>query len=87
MKVGFGKAIALAVAAAAFGAVAPPAAKAQPYLGWDFGRGVGIGIGTPPSAYERCPNYGWPVYPRHCALPPRRPPPARWTPPPAPPPR
>lgn len=21
------------------------------YLGWDFGNGVGVGVGTPPSAY------------------------------------
>jgi len=35
-------------------AVAVPTqpAKASPfYLGWDFGNGVGVGIGTPPSAY------------------------------------
>jgi hypothetical protein len=60
---------ALAVAAAALGALAmasPPAA-AQPYLGWDFGNGFGIGVGPPPSAYEACPNYGWPVYPYRCA--------------------
>ena len=77
----FGKLLALGVAAAAFGALAGPAAQAQPYLGWDFGHGVGIGLGTPPSAYERCPNYGWPVYPYRCYHP-RRPPPPRWTPPP-----
>ncbi len=58
----FGKLIAAAVAVAGLGAVAVPAAIAQPYLGWDFGNGFGIGIGTPPSAYERCPNYGWPFY-------------------------
>lgn len=44
------------VAAAAFGliAVALPlqSASAQGmYLGWDFGHGFGIGVGTPPSAY------------------------------------
>ena len=26
-------------------------AQAQMYLGWDFGNGIGVGIGTPPSAY------------------------------------
>ena len=59
----------LAVAAMAFGAVAIPLtpAKAQPYLGWDFGNGFGIGIGPPPSAYNPCPNYGWPIYPYPCA--------------------
>jgi hypothetical protein len=40
-------------------------ASAQPYLGWDFGNGVGVGIGTPPSAYTACPDYGW-LYPYHC---------------------
>jgi hypothetical protein len=55
----------LAVAASALGALAIPLgpASAQPYLGWDFGNGHGIGIGTPPSAYEACPNYGWWYYP------------------------
>jgi hypothetical protein len=64
----FGTFAALALAAATFGAVlAPPAnAGSEPYLGWDFGRGLGIGIGTPPSAYDRCPTYGWPVYPYRC---------------------
>jgi hypothetical protein len=77
----FGKLFALSVAAATLGALAIPAAEAQPYLGWDFGNGFGIGLGTPPSAYERCPNYGWWYYPIRCAYHPRRPPP-RWTPPP-----
>lgn len=43
-----------AVAALGLVAVALPlhAAKADGmYLGWDFGNGVGIGLGTPPSAY------------------------------------
>lgn len=47
-------------------AVTPAAAASQPYLGWDFGHGVGVGIGTPPSAYDPCPTYGWPVYPYRC---------------------
>ena len=66
-----GKLLALAVAAAALGCLAIPAAPAvaQPYLGWDFGGGIGIGIGPPPSAYNPCPNYGWPVYPYPCAYP------------------
>ena len=65
----FGNLAALAVAAAALGALAMPLtpANAQPYLGWDFGGGIGIGIGPPPSAYNPCPNYGWPVYPYPCA--------------------
>jgi hypothetical protein len=48
----FGKFATLAVAGAALGAVALPLspANAQMYLGWDFGNGFGIGIGTPPSA-------------------------------------
>jgi len=30
----------------------PAQAQATPfYLGWDFGNGWGVGIGTPPSAY------------------------------------
>ena len=37
-------------------------ARAQPYLGWDFGNGFGIGIGPPPSAYNPCPDYGWGPY-------------------------
>lgn len=41
-------------------------ARAQPYLGWDFGGGFGIGIGAPPSAYNPCPDYGWPWYPYRC---------------------
>lgn len=48
-----------AIAAGAVGAlgliaVALPThmAKADTmYLGWDFGNGLGVGIGTPPSAY------------------------------------
>lgn len=54
---------------AAFGALmfAPTSPRAQPYAGWDFGHGFGIGIGTPPSAYERCPTYGWGrLYPYRC---------------------
>ena len=61
-----------AVVAAALGAAALPAA-AQPYLGWDFGNGFGIGIGTPPSAYTPCPDYGWgPFYPYRCYYRPHR---------------
>jgi hypothetical protein len=65
----FGKLATLAVAAAALGAVAIPTtpAHAQIYLGWDFGQGFGVGIGTPPSAYTQCPTYGWPYYPYRCA--------------------
>lgn len=59
----------LAVAAVALGVMVVPLApaNAQIYPGWDFGGGVGIGIGPPPSAYTPCPNYGWPVYPYPCA--------------------
>jgi hypothetical protein len=57
----FGKLATLAAAAVALGAVALPLspAQAQVYLGWDFGNGFGVGIGTPPSAYSACPNYGF----------------------------
>jgi hypothetical protein len=59
---------AIAIAGAAFGALTarPAQAGPEPYLGWDFGNGLGIGIGTPPSAYDPCPTYGWPVYPYGC---------------------
>ena len=53
----------------AFGALmfVPVSPRAQPYLGWDFGHGFGIGVGVPPSAYTRCPTYGWgPLYPYGC---------------------
>lgn len=64
----FGKLSTLAFAAAALGALALPApAGAQIYLGWDFGHGWGVGIGTPPSAYTPCPTYGWPYYPYACS--------------------
>jgi hypothetical protein len=55
---------AFAFTATMLGAIALPLApaNAQAYLGWDFGNGWGIGIGTPPSAYEACPNYGFPGY-------------------------
>jgi hypothetical protein len=49
-----GRIATLAVAAAGLTALALPlqGANAQGiYLGWDFGNGVGIGLGTPPSAY------------------------------------
>jgi hypothetical protein len=64
-----GKLATLAVATAAFGAMMIPLApvNAQIYPGWDFGNGIGIGIGPPPSAYNPCPTYGWPVYPYPCA--------------------
>jgi hypothetical protein len=64
-----GKLAAVATGAAALSALALPLtpANAQPYLGWDFGGGIGIGIGPPPSAYNPCPTYGWPVYPYPCA--------------------
>jgi hypothetical protein len=42
---------------------APAQAGSEPYIGWDFGNGFGIGLGTPPSAYDKCATYGWPVYP------------------------
>jgi hypothetical protein len=60
---------ALGFATALLGAVAVPLAPAdaQIYLGWDFGHGFGIGLGTPPSAYTPCPTYGWPYYPYRCA--------------------
>ena len=56
-----GKFATLAAAAMALGTLALPLqpANAQVYLGWDFGNGWGLGLGTPPSAYERCPNYGF----------------------------
>jgi hypothetical protein len=44
----------LSVAALGLLAVALPlhSAKADGmYLGWDFGNGLGVGVGTPPSAY------------------------------------
>lgn len=64
----FGIFAALTVAAATLGAVAagPAQAGPEPYLGWDFGNGFGVGVGTPPSAYDPCPTYGWPVYPYGC---------------------
>lgn len=45
---------------------APASAGSQPYLGWDFGNGLGVGVGTPPSSYDPCPTYGWPAYPYRC---------------------
>jgi hypothetical protein len=61
------------IAAALAAAMQPQPARAQPYLGWDFGGGFGIGIGTPPSAYMRCPDYGWgPFYPYRCRYAPPR---------------
>lgn len=58
----------LTVAATLLGAAltAPAQAGSEPYLGWDFGNGLGIGIGTPPSAYDACPTYGWAYYPYRC---------------------
>jgi hypothetical protein len=60
-----GKLATFAVAAAALCAVAVPPAQAasEPYLGWDFGNGLGV----PPSAYDSCPTYGWSYYPYRCA--------------------
>ena len=65
----FGKLATLAATAIGFGALALPLAPAngQIYPGWDFGNGIGIGIGPPPSAYNPCPTYGWPYYPYPCA--------------------
>lgn len=59
---------AFAVAAATLSSVAVSPARAgnEPYLGWDFGRGVGVGIGVPPSAYDACPSYGWGYRPYPC---------------------
>lgn len=59
-------AVALLAAAAVAMNGRPASAGAEPYLGWDFGGGFGIGIGPPPSAYDACPTYGWPVYPYRC---------------------
>jgi hypothetical protein len=44
----------LAIAALGLAAMALPLSPAKAdgmYLGWDFGNGFGIGLGTPPSAY------------------------------------
>jgi len=49
-----GRVAAFSVAALGLLAVSLPlqSAKADTmYLGWDFGNGFGVGIGTPPSAY------------------------------------
>lgn len=56
-----GKWATLTAASIALGAFALPLtpAHAQPYLGWDFGNGFGVGLGAPPSAYSPCPNYGF----------------------------
>jgi hypothetical protein len=65
------KIAAMTVAALGLVAVALPlhTAKADMvYLGWDFGNGYGVGVGTVPSAYgyhycgfvaTRGPCYGW----------------------------
>ena len=68
----FGRLATFAVAALGVAAVALPLSAAQAegmYLGWDFGHGFGIGVGTPPSAYgaHYCgliATYGpcWPYY-------------------------
>ena len=65
-----GKLAALALAGAVALPLAP--AHAQIYPGWDFGGGIGIGIGPPPSAYTPCPTYGWPYYPYPCTYHPVR---------------
>ena len=63
----FNRPAAAAVVALTLAALAVPLtpAKAQvPYLGVDFGNGVGIGIGAPPSAYGIAPASPiYPVYP------------------------
>lgn len=47
-----GRIAALVAGGFAFWALAIPTHSAQAqYLGWDFGNGFGVGIGTPPSAY------------------------------------
>lgn len=48
-----------AVASLSTLAVSPAQAGNEPYLGWDFGHGMGVGVGTPPSSYDACPHYGW----------------------------
>lgn len=56
-----GRVAALVIGAAALGALAIPMHSAQAqYLGWDFGNGIGVGIGTPPSAYGY--YYEYPYY-------------------------
>ena len=50
----FSRIATFAVVALGLAAVALPVhpAKADTmYLGWDFGNGFGVGVGTPPSAY------------------------------------
>lgn len=56
-----GKVATLAAAVVALGALAVPLqpANAHIYLGWDFGNGWGVGVGTPPSAQCPNPNYGF----------------------------
>jgi hypothetical protein len=67
----FGKLAAAAAVAGGLFALAVPLAPAKAqvmYLGWDFGNGFGIGVGTPPSAYGYAPAsplyplYGAPAY-------------------------
>ena len=49
-----GRLTTLAIAAFGLVAVTLPLQTAKAdgiYLGWDFGNGLGVGVGTPPSAY------------------------------------
>lgn len=49
-----GRIATFAVAAAGLIAVALPLQSAKAdgmYFGWDFGNGIGVGLGTPPSAW------------------------------------
>ena len=56
--------VAATVVALSLGALAVPLTPVNaqvPYLGVDFGNGVGVGIGAPPSAYGMAPAS--PIYP------------------------
>ena len=63
-----GRLVSIAAVAAALSLFAAMPARAgnEPYLGWDFGGGFGIGVGVPPSAHDPCPTYGWSYYPYRC---------------------
>ena len=64
----FGKTAAAVVGAITLGLVAfssAPANAQVPYLGIDLGNGIGLGLGTPPSAYGLAPAS--PLYPLYGA--------------------